>query len=279
MRSITTNNADKTPTTHLKANTLRATKLRLARWIKLWHYWVGALVGLQLLIWLGTGIYFNITPHAQLKGMEYNHSHHAPHEDFNFNSEQLLTVQQVLAPYPPQQQLALTALNGTPVYVLTQQVTRYQRDCQQQVLIHGYSGEPVIIDAALASNLASASYMGPGAIIDIKKRSAPIDEWPKECNPVWQINMDDELNTRIYINAINGQLVGHKNTDTELADLMFKLHFMDYLHQGSFNNPFSWLFALMTLLLSLSGVYWVLENVIKKRYRLAKLSKGKAKPF
>ncbi|MEI8613432.1 hypothetical protein P4S54_06895 [Shewanella sp. PP-He15 brown] len=81
--------------------------------------------------------------------------------------------------------------------------------------------------------------------------------------------MDDDLSTRIYINAVNGELVGHKNDHTDIADLMFKLHFMDYLNQGSFNNPFSWLFGILTLLLSLSGLYWVVENLVLKRYRLS----------
>ena len=109
--------------------------------------------------------------------------------------------------------------------------------------------------------------MGPGEVVSINK--LPLSpEWPKQCNPMWQVNMTDDLSTRIYINAVNGQLVGHKNQQTELADLMFKLHFMDYFNQGSFNNPFSWLFAVLTLLLSLSGLYWAIENLVLRRYRL-----------
>ena len=41
----------------------------------------------------------------------------------------------------------------------------------------------------------------------------------------------------IYINAVNGELVGHKNDHTDIADLMFKLHFMDYLNQAASTTP------------------------------------------
>ncbi|WP_076539375.1 PepSY domain-containing protein [Shewanella sp. UCD-KL21] len=247
---------------------------RLQRWVRVWHYWMGALVSLQLLIWLGTGIYFNITPHEALKGMAY--SHQAAHKDFNFSAADLISAKQVLADYPNQQQLALISLDSNPVYLLTKTTMRYKHACQQQTLINAYSGEVMNIEPSLATRLASDSYMGPGSVISVNKLKPPISEWPKQCNPLWQINMDDDLETRIYINAINGQLVGHKNSDTDLADLMFKLHFMDYLHQGSFNNPFSWFFGLMSLLLSLSGLYWVGENLVNKRYKLTRRLKVKS---
>ncbi|MFC1519946.1 peptidase [Pseudomonadota bacterium] len=247
---------------------------RLQHLIRVWHYWVGALVSLQFLIWLGTGIYFNITPHEALKGMAY--SHHAAHEDNNFNAAELITAKQVLTNHPNQQQLALISLDSNPVYLLTETAMRYKHECQQQTLVNAYSGEVIHIDLSLATTLAIDSYRGPGSVISANKLKPPISEWPKECNSLWQINMDDDLETRIYINAINGQLIGHKNSDTELADLMFKLHFMDYLHQGSFNNPFSWFFGLMGLFLSLSGLYWVGENLVNKRYKLTRFLKVKS---
>ncbi|MCL1047545.1 peptidase [Shewanella electrodiphila] len=239
---------------------------KIKRWLRFCHYWLGTIVGIQLLIWLGTGIYFNITPSEDLKGTHYYRSI-APLDLTAFSSHDLEPLSSILERFKPMEQVSTIVLINQPVYLLDEQVQRYQHDCQQQVLVDAYSGKEVLIDADLAESIALQSYTGAGEIKSHRQLSTSFKEWPKECNPLWQVSISDDLNTRIYINGINGRLVGHKNDHTDLADLMFKLHFMDYLHQGSFNNPFSWVFGLMMLLLSLSGVYWVIENLVLKRYR------------
>ncbi|MCL1050164.1 PepSY domain-containing protein [Shewanella abyssi] len=252
---------------------------RMKRWIKVGHYWIGALVSVQLLLWLISGVYFNLIPHDELKGMAYNHSHHTEQNRHKFESQRLLEIAPLLTTRPETESVSLVALAGQPVYRLDAKVQRYGHQCQQQGLIDAYSGKTINIDKPLAMQLASDSYMGPGSISSIEQVAAPHNDWPKQCNPLWLVNMQDDLSTRVYINAVNGELVGHKNDQTDIADFMFKLHFMDYLNQGSFNNPFSWLFGVLTLLLSLSGLYWVAENLMQKRYRFtvkraAKKAKG-----
>lgn len=234
--------------------------------LRIGHYWIGAVVGVQLLIWLATGIYFNLTPHEQLKGMQYNVGQ--PKSVLAVNAELLLPLSSLLTNYPEIEQASLIALADKPLYLLDKQIQRYEYHCQQQILIDAYSGQVISIDQTLAQTLALQTYRGPGQVVQVSLLNAPFDAWPKQCNPLWQISLDDELNTRIYINGINGLLVGHKNDGTDLADWMFKLHFMDYLHQGSFNNPFSWLFSLLMLLSALSGLYWVADNLRLKRYRI-----------
>ncbi|MGL4612834.1 MAG: PepSY domain-containing protein [Shewanella sp.] len=246
-----------------------APRKRIKRAIKIVHYWLGTLVSLQLLIWLITGVYFNLTPHERLKGMEYNHSHHLEQQQKSlFNAAEIVDVTPLLNRFHPVEKLTLVSVAGKPVYILDAKVKRYAYQRQNQTLIDAYSGNVINIDAKLAQTIALESYMGPGMVTDIQKISPPIREWPQQCNSLWKFDMDDDLATRIYINAVNGELVGHKNSHTDIADFMFKFHFMDYLNQGSFNNPFSWLFGILSLLFSLSGLYWVLDNVICNRYRL-----------
>ncbi|WP_394130157.1 PepSY domain-containing protein [Shewanella maritima] len=241
---------------------------KLTRTVRIIHYWLGVIVGLQLLIWLGTGLYFNLTPYEQLKGLNQQQALPTSITE-QFNPNRLLPLTEILQQFDSVEKVSMTAMLGQPIYLLDTQVTRYPHDCQQQTLVNAYSGKPVSIDAQMATQLAVQTYTSDAKVISTQQLHPPIDAWPKQCNGLWQITVQDELNTRIYINAVNGQLVGHKNDQTDVADLMFKLHFMDYLHQGSFNNPFSWVFGLMALLLSLSGVYWVVESLAKKRYRFS----------
>ena len=162
----------------------------IKRWVRLLHYWLGAIVSLQLLVWLGTGVYFNLTPHDELKGMSYNHSHHSQPTALKLELERLLSARDILAlaPQGEVEQLKLISLAATPVYLLDAKVQRYQHDCQQQTLRHAYTGKPFVINSQLATQLALASYMGPGQVTSIDKLASSA-EWPKQCNPMWQVNM------------------------------------------------------------------------------------------
>ena len=39
--------------------------------LKKLHKWLSLLVGLQLLVWLGTGLYFNLMDHQKASGNQY----------------------------------------------------------------------------------------------------------------------------------------------------------------------------------------------------------------
>ncbi|MFT5789542.1 MAG: hypothetical protein ACI8SJ_001658, partial [Shewanella sp.] len=143
---------------------------QIKRWIKVLHYWAGALVSIQLLLWLISGVYFNLTSHDVLKGMQYNHSGHGVQQTAErFDPLKLVEITSLLGDYPPVQSVKLVALAGKPVYVLDRQVKRYKHQCQQQTLLDAYSGTQIQIDKPLAAQLALNSYMGPGDIIDIRR--------------------------------------------------------------------------------------------------------------
>ncbi|QIZ77280.1 PepSY domain-containing protein [Ferrimonas lipolytica] len=237
------------------------------RGLRWWHRFAGTLVAIQLLLWLLTGIYFNLTPHDQLKGMAYHCGHEMPSQKLPLSTFALVEPSQLLASYPNTERVSLTLLAGKPHYLLTHQQRRYLHQCQQQTLLDAQTGAVAHIDKLLAMTLASDTYMGPGTAFAATQVAGQASEWPKQCNLLWRVDFDDALQTRVYLDASSGQLVGHKNSDTDIADWMFRLHFMDYFNQGSFNNPFTWLFSLMSLLLVGSGLLSISDNCQRQRYR------------
>lgn len=76
---------------------------------------------------------------------------------------------------------------------------------------------------------------------------------------MWQVQAQDDNNTSIYLDAVTGQVLRHANDDFRLKDLMFKLHFMDYGNTGGFNHWLIICFAIATLLLSITGVTWLVQ--------------------
>lgn len=236
------------------------------RLVKLLHKWLSLIVTIQLSIWLGSGLFFNLMDHSKARGNEYQ-----------IKVPQLVTIdhERLLEPnYILEQQvksvnsIKLIELVGQPYYLLNHHRGLYKHLYNEHTLLNAYTGEIKIIENTVAQDIAISTYGGVGNISSSIKISSPIDDFPKERNVVWRVNFDDELKTSIYIDASSGRLVGHSNDDKRFADFFFMLHFMDYGTLGSFNNWQIIFFALLTLLFCITGFIWTLELLSKGRYKV-----------
>jgi len=254
----------------------------MMRLIKLLHKWLSVVVALQLLIWLGSGLFFNLMDHSKASG---NANRINTIESISIEHAGLLAPSTILRALEVRQlvstnkkttvqrrvnSLKLIQLLNQPYYLLNHKGGLYAHFYNEHSLIDAYTGEPQIIDDVMAQALAQATYSGNGQVTTVIKKLAPIEDMLKEENTVWQVNFTDEANTSIYIDASSGRLVGHSNEDKRFADFFFKLHFMDYGVMGkvgSFNNGLIIFFSLITLLLSLTGAVWVVELLRKGRYK------------
>lgn len=228
------------------------------------HKWLSILVGLQLLIWLSTGLYFNLMDHQKASGNQYRQA--AASAQVNIN--QLIEPQVVLLKSKPAVSIKQISLLQTPYYLLTHEKGLYRHHHNRYSLVDAYSGRPVIIDKIMASELAQASYKGLADISRVIKMSPPYDDIAREQNNVWQINYADDVNTSVYIDAGSGRVVKHSNDDKRFADLFFMLHFMDYGAEGSFNNVQIIIFAIFTLFFCLTGLIWTIELGFNGQYKV-----------
>ncbi|WP_448212435.1 2Fe-2S iron-sulfur cluster-binding protein [Colwellia sp. MEBiC06753] len=240
------------------------------------HKWLSLLVGIQLLIWLLSGFYFNLMDHRKAAGHQYR----AHHQQAPLNSAQLLEPASILAKADAATSISLIQLLGEPYYLLNHEHGLYRHFRNRYSLYHAYSGERLTIDKNLASQLAMQSYNGPGTIDSATLINGAIDDFPKQKNASWQINFSDDVNTSVYIEAGSGRLVGHSDDDKRLADIFFMLHFMDYTNVGSFNNIPMMLSALLVLGLSITGIIWTVNLAINGQYKLPWFTKkSKVKLF
>ena len=239
--------------------------------IKKLHKWLSLVVFIQLFIWLGTGLFFNLMDHDKARGNQNK-------EAIIFQKiehKRLVNLDRIMKNFSkPVTEIALIQRLGKPYYLLTHEEGLYSHFKSDYSLIDAYVGDELIIDDSVASELARASYKGQGDISGVVKIKPPITDMLKERNIAWQVNFSDQLNTSVYIDASSGRLIGHSNDDKRFVDLFFMLHFMDYpfLGQGSvggFNNGQIIFFALLTLIFCLTGFIWVVELLRKGRYKFS----------
>jgi uncharacterized iron-regulated membrane protein len=242
-------------------------------WIRFFHRWLSLLVFIQLFIWLGTGLYFNLMDHQKASGNQ--HRQRLVENTKQFVTEKLLPMKQVLQQYPLAQEIRLVERLNQPFYLVTLSRGLYSHFPRQQQLISAVDGRQFELNTAVVNQLAQRSYDGSAEPRSSTQLFGLIKELPKQQNSLWKVDFNDELNTSVYIDAQNASIIGHVDDDKRLADLMFTLHFMDYgvLNEitgnklGGFNNALIIFFALLTLLFSLTGVYWLAHLVKNKQFR------------
>ena len=247
--------------------------------IKKIHKWASVIVGLQVLIWLGSGLYFNVMDHKKAKGTQYrivNNQQMIIEPNKLVEPNRILEQLKRLTNSAPVVSITLSHLLGQPVYLLIHQQGLYRHFKNTYSMVDAYTGKRIIIDANLAEQLASATYSGPGEVTSVTLFDNGIDDFPKEQNTTWQVNYADELNTSVYIEAGSGRLVGHSNDDKRFADFFFMLHFMDYGTEGNFNSVQIILFAFITLWLTLTGFIWTIELALNGQYQFTLFSNKRA---
>ena len=235
------------------------------QFIKKLHKWLSLLVGLQLLIWLGTGIYFNLMDHQKASGNQFRQEPAVAQVD----TTRLIEPQLVLAKSKQAVSLKQISLVAQPYYLLTHTKGLYSHFKNEYSLVDAYTGEPVVIGELMAADLAQSSYKGEGVVNSVIKLSPPYDDIPREQNEVWQVNFVDEVNTSVYIDAGSGRIIKHSNDDTRFVDIFFMLHFMDYGTEGSFNNVQIIIFALFALFFALTGFIWTIELGFNGQYKVS----------
>lgn len=234
-------------------------------WVRKIHKWASVIVGVQFLLWLTSGIYFNLMDHEKAAGRTYL-SHSKP--TMTIVPQKLIEPSEVLAKYPPSVLLTSSILLSTPVYLLTHQKGLYANFENHYSIVDAYTGHQLAIDKEMANALATQSYDGPGLIRSTVLLSDSIDDFPKQQNPTWKVDFNDNVETSVYVEAGSGRIVGHSDQDKRLADIFFMLHFMDYGNEGSFNSVQMILFAFVSLWLSLTGIIWTVDLGFRGQYQI-----------
>lgn len=240
------------------------TAINISRFL---HRWLSLLVFAQLIIWLGTGLYFNLMDHSKAGGNQ--HRARVVHNITQFDANELFQIADVLKNQPKAIAIELVERLDKPMYLITLNQGLYHHFKRQQQLIDGYNGETIDINQAMAEQIALRSVKpdSQSTIASSQTLAAPLAELPKQQNSAWQINLANSVQTSIYVDSQSGVIIGHVDNDKRLADLMYTLHFMDYNNVGHFNHWWLQVLALFTLMFALTGVYWLAHLLKHKQFR------------
>lgn len=210
------------------------------------HQWVALFLGLQLFLWMLSGLMFSVLSQKEVSGrylLNKNVNVHWPG-----NSKDYLNI---LNDYPDATSIKSLLIAEQPAY----QISTLKKD----FVIDNKYFKPIDIDKVLIENLAEQYYSGSGRLINQQKEEQRTTENRKFKLPVWRVNFSDQQNSSLYFNAMTAQFYGIKTDTWRLFDIFWMLHIMDYPDRSDFNNALVIFSALITLLLALSGVGLILS--------------------
>ena len=209
------------------------------------HKWVGLLIGIQVFLWLLSGLMISLLDPAKVGG-QYLAS--PPQTGIqNLPSGSLLEPHEL-----PQDQLAaalsieLGMNRGKPVYRV--------RRSDGVILLDAINGSLIVTSQMEAESIAGRDYMGDGAIASVDRGMAPDMETRNHRGEYWRVNFSDAVNTTLYISAMDGRILERRNDYWRVRDFFWMLHIMDYPGRENFNNALLIGIALIAIWLGLSGL-------------------------
>jgi Na+-transporting NADH:ubiquinone oxidoreductase subunit F len=236
--------------------------------LKKLHKWVGLLIGIQVLLWLLSGLMISLLDPAKVSGQQWARS--AIDESQKLQQGELLEPD-ALSTEQLNGALAidLTVSDGKPVY-------RIKRD-GSEIRVNAIDGSSIVTSRAEAEILAREDYIGTGDIVSIEAGMAPDIETRNNSGDYWKVIFSDGANTSLYISASTGRILERRNNYWRVRDFFWMLHIMDYSGRENLNNSLVIIVALVAIWVGISGFMllfssfsrrdFLFSNILKKRGR------------
>ena len=232
--------------------------MKLARVASFVHKWVALLIGVQIVFWVVSGLFFTLFPIEQIR------------------SEHLIrstTPQTVDTSALP----SFAALRG-PRGELPIKLTVERRASGQVVLAEFQNAPPALYDAADLRQLSPLSADQARAIarahvtltsepLAVERIAEEIPEY-RGALPAWRVHFPDG-GLSVYVAENTGAVTARRSDLWRVYDTLWALHIMDWENHEDFNHPLIVIVTWLTLLSVIAGVV-----LIPYRIRFRRASRG-----
>lgn len=205
--------------------------------IRNWHKWLGVVVGLQMIIWMASGLYMVSIDIEKIHG------------DHFVKQTSSLPVTDI-APVPKQfsqaKRVLLTSQLGRQIYLI-----------DNRWLIDATNGEAITVDKTYITQRAKESYKGSAAIKSVTKLMRYPDELGGRNRPIWRVDFEDSFNPSFYFSVQTAELVRKRSDLWRMFDFLWSLHIMDYQDGEDSHNSLLLIASIVALLLTTSGIWLI----------------------
>lgn len=219
----------------------------MAVWL---HKWVGLVVSVQVLFWVGGGLIMTVIPLERVRGEHHVAAGAAPPP---LDMGRVLPVGDVAGRIGFD--LSETILKSTPAGA----VWMLKSGTGPEAWFDAYTGGPAPqLNEAQARAAAQAAYAGPGRPVEARR----FEDAPSEIRSdrsVWRVRFDDREGTRLYLDSVTGEVVGRRSELWRFYDFWYRLHLMSFAPEADSNHPLLVTASALTLIIVVTGfvLLWV----------------------
>lgn len=216
----------------------------MIQWLKKLHKWISLLIGIQVLLWLISGLMLSQLDPQKVSGKQWvqpTDDDESTIQAGKFFEPNQLAAEQLNGVLS----ISLETIRGEPVYRL--------RQPDRTILVNAVDGSIISTDAGQAEKLARRDFNGKGVITTVESGQAPDLETRNSSGPYWRVNFSDKSSTSIYISAATGEILARRNNYWRTFDFFWMLHIMDYSGHEDINNVLIIFVALIAIWLGISG--------------------------
>lgn len=216
----------------------------MMRLLKKLHKWIGLLIGIQVLLWLLSGLIISLLDPDKVSGKTWSSTNVT--EPQTFGPGILLEPAELpVELLEDARGIDLAHRQGKSVYII--------QGSNSETLVDATDGSIVVIDKIQSKQIARKDFSGDGEIVSIETGMAPDRETRNAQGAYWRVNFSDRSNTSIYVSATTGEILERRNSFWRVRDFFWMLHIMDYPGRENFNNPLIITVALIAIWLGVSG--------------------------
>ncbi len=210
------------------------------------HRFIALLIGLQLFIWLISGLVFSFIDHDSVDAKHLYQAPKTPQIERAFDPNKIIKI------YP--EAVAISQQRLLDGWVIKVKSLSPTTKAVQWDLLDSQSLQPIQVSADTISKIASAGYQGDGELLGMQLVKERNDENRDFDLPVWRLVYADREASHLYFSATSGEYLGARTTSWRVFDFFMMLHFMDYFERDNFNQPLVIVAALVLLFFTLSGL-------------------------
>lgn len=235
------------------------------------HRWLGLLMAVQIIAWMGSGLYFSLIPIAEIRGEHLTQP----------------------GPVPGRQQLGELAHPGgledtlsrhfggdwelnSLEFVNRDGAALWRAEIESGGVVHArlVSADSKVLLPQLtgeqAKNTAQKWLNTPSRAVSVEWIEN-LDQSPEIRGrdlPLWKVQFEEPDPVNLYIHPWTGELLARRTPQWRIFDFLWMLHIMDFDTRDDFNHPLLQVAAALGLVVALGGiVLWAMTTRLLRRCR------------
>lgn len=225
---------------------------KITRRMRQIHNVLALVVGAQILLWMGSGLYFTLFPIETVRGEHLR----APQETALSLPEAGLMPVDALAAGAGR--VTLKPWLGRSVYVVEGEAGTAMFDAA--------TGEALTpLDETAAQAVAIANWAGRGELASVQLVEAAPSESGRKGEPMWRADFEGPDKATFWITPDTGEVRAVRTGVWRLFDLMWGLHIMDWSARETIASWWMKAFAFGGLVMSLAGAWLLVRRLAQGR--------------